>query len=351
MSTVDDEIWRRVRTLRFSGIGRAKNGQRKRTLEASLEQAEQLFLAGRIVGTSARPIVLFYGMSQLGRALAAAFADGDWELRGHGIRASATAGPLDRVTLEGRHGAFRVVSALLKSSTLEAPVQLGELWPLLPEARTFPLSSTSDDDPRPLSLRPLLMPIVRAGRYGGDSYSRIEGELDGLPASLLDGPDPRSAISSYLQRFPTLGAPDLPDELVVSRRPNAAFATRLGWRRHDTDPRVGPQAEVFVRSHGIQYLFASDGSVSVFPSLPGGEKMHPWMTWWAVLFALSVVARYEPARWQSIADVDKSAEAVALEHVLQAAHSVVPKAFYRIVGDREGWRGEARRGADDAGGA
>lgn len=48
------------------------------------------------------------------------------------------------------------------------------------------------------------------------------------------------------------------------------------------------------------------------------------MTWWALLYALSMVARYEPDVWVGLLDVDESQLAVPLEGVLEDALEVVP---------------------------
>ncbi len=47
--------------------------------------------------------------------------------------------------------------------------------------------------------------------------------------------------------------------------------------------------------------------------LPGaggtGQSMHPLMAWWAVLFTLSMLARYQPAEWAAHVDVDARQQA------------------------------------------
>lgn len=65
------QIWQQLRALRSQKVGRAARGDRQNTFNAALEQAEQLFAAGSTVGTATQPILLFYGLSQLGRAIVA----------------------------------------------------------------------------------------------------------------------------------------------------------------------------------------------------------------------------------------------------------------------------------------
>ena len=67
--------------------------QRRLLFSAALEQSEQQFLAARAVGVQSRPLNLLYGLSQAGRAVAAALtpeAD-DYQLKGHGISVESIA--------------------------------------------------------------------------------------------------------------------------------------------------------------------------------------------------------------------------------------------------------------------
>ena len=52
---------------------------------------------------------------------------------------------------------------------------------------------------------------------------------------------------------------------------------------------------------------------------------HPLVLWWAALWALSMLARYEPATWAGLLDVDSSRSAVPLEALLDDALNAVPE--------------------------
>jgi hypothetical protein len=52
--------------------------------------------------------------------------------------------------------------------------------------------------------------------------------------------------------------------------------------------------------------------------------LHPFLALWSVLLGLSSLARYEPAAWSKRTDIDKSAEANAVENLLNEAISSVP---------------------------
>jgi hypothetical protein len=62
-----------------------------------------------------------------------------------------------------------------------------------------------------------------------------------------------------------------------------------------------------------------------------GEEVNLLMTWWASLFALSALARYEPARWRAALDVESSALGVVLEDVLDTAQARVPTLLYEAL--------------------
>ncbi len=59
----------------------------------------------------------------------------------------------------------------------------------------------------------------------------------------------------------------------------------------------------------------------------GGDdrQLHPLLAWWAVLFALSMLARYQPGQWTAQIDVNRSKDAVAIEYLLDSALNVVPE--------------------------
>jgi hypothetical protein len=48
------------------------------------------------------------------------------------------------------------------------------------------------------------------------------------------------------------------------------------------------------------------------------------MAWWAVLYTLSMLARYEPATWVKLISVDDSEHAVPIERLLERAVNHLP---------------------------
>ncbi|MFI1176630.1 YaaC family protein [Streptomyces melanogenes] len=57
------------------------------------------------------------------------------------------------------------------------------------------------------------------------------------------------------------------------------------------------------------------------------RELHPLMAWWAVLYALSMLARYQPAVWGTLISVDASRHAVPavpIERLLERAINHLP---------------------------
>jgi hypothetical protein len=70
---ISDTSWQPIRALRAAPTGSAAaDHDRRATFVASLRQAEELAEAARVAGYAARPLPLFYCLSQAGRAIAAA---------------------------------------------------------------------------------------------------------------------------------------------------------------------------------------------------------------------------------------------------------------------------------------
>jgi hypothetical protein len=69
--------------------------------------------------------------------------------------------------------------------------------------------------------------------------------------------------------------------------------------------------------------------MSVFPTLDGrGLAAHPFILWWAVLYVLSRLARYEPRDWVQMIDVTRSPDAAAIEYLLSEALLALPEVAY-----------------------
>src|SRR5580704_8272456 len=94
---IDSDIDRpRVQALRASPPGLAANaGARRRVFGAALGQWDALLGASGAVVPAASPILLFYALSQAGRAVCAAYISGQpWRASGHGLRIGDPGNPI-----------------------------------------------------------------------------------------------------------------------------------------------------------------------------------------------------------------------------------------------------------------
>ena len=133
--------WREIQALRAEPTGEAaRDENRKKTFRSALRQAEELAEAADVVSYAAKPIPLFYALSQAGRAIAAACTPDPWVLRGHGLKCEPGANLLD-ATVEPNHtrAAFQKVTAAANSSILAGKTQIGALWAANPDLIGVPI--------------------------------------------------------------------------------------------------------------------------------------------------------------------------------------------------------------------
>lgn len=306
---------------------------------AALEQGQQFMQAAEMVGYATRPVQLFYGLSQLGRAVAAASthltdsldehprmgrgADENrgqaetWRLSGHGIttprlRERSRSG-LSAVMLQGQSGGTAPgVARAVGSAPLPADreVPLIELWAMLPEAQQVPLPGFAG--------KPLILPVTREHEQAWYDAANIP---DGPPVThiKLHGLC-EASLSDYLTWYPGLGEPRPPDEVRTGRE-----CIKMTWVANQND-YDNNWADWYGYGVSPKLSFMTyRGTECTVPVIAGmREPVHPITIWWSVLFTLSMLARYEPDTWSAFIDVDRSANASAIEHILDVALDAVP---------------------------
>lgn len=334
-ATPPDRSWQLLRSLRHSPPGRAGRGARKETFDAALEQSEQLFAAAAGAGPETRPLLVFYGLSQAGRAIAAASTaanGGDWALVGHGIRASgleeAGTSGLAAATVadHGGDGSFTRLARLLGAESLRSATPLGVLWPLLPELHRFPLPGAAaalplavdpvsawPDPPNAGTVRVRVRPLpVSVG-------APPAGDETDWEAGRRDWHAERRAVREFLDRYPGLQG--------------AGFVTAIGNPVGLTADGPGAFAAEFDLPGEGKSLAArtvvSRSDRWAYPSLHAtGRAQHPLLVWWALTYALSMLARYYPRVWARQVSISTSADAAAIEHLLSQSLVSLPELIH-----------------------
>jgi hypothetical protein len=303
------ESWGRIRAHRASPPGQAgHDDERRRFFQTALAQAEELWDAASVVGPAARPLPLFYCLSQAGRAISAAWVDGDdWQPTSHGLssRASPLTDPLSYSVKKTRDplGAFAMVADATGSATFNGSVTVAELWAsLLP----FPASGAIRAA-RPLILEPISLVV-------GTAEERV-----------MDLLRPTYCVLAFV-------APEQVDERL------AHYPTSTGYQIHGSRPTPLGRVEAIVSFPGengeLRPLFEiasptssgfSERKYAIRPRIGtgGGTPPSELMTLWALVYAFSQLARYHPDLWVTALDPDKSEIAVLLENGIDVAMNEV----------------------------
>jgi YaaC-like Protein len=166
--------------------------------------------AARSVGAFARPLPLFYALSQGGRAILAAHATKPWKARGHGLREVELKEPiLDSTIGPTRNGLFPRVCETLGTGPLTDSIELGAAWLAIPElAFTVP--------PAPPWTRALrVFPEDTEKTFGllhggGVLVVPYEHRADELPDALANYP---AADDARFARIPGAGLQSAPTPL------------------------------------------------------------------------------------------------------------------------------------------
>ena len=327
-TAAEQSIWNLIRETRSKRPGRAADEPKRAAVYgAALQQFEELMGAASSSGYAARPLPLFYAVSQAGRAIAAAWADQPWVLSGHGLKYEPGKTPLvSSVRPEpGPADSFSTVASAAGQGTLSAPVELGALWASLTDLY-------QQDLPQERWHRPLLV-LPRDEDFAGPDIgnwlrAQVTVEHTRFPDSPLfdydNGNDPRflETFATELAHFPTAEGwvPWRPQNLCLDRLEGLAWEVEIAWPT--------PSAEVAVRQAVLLEHVHEYRTRDVWwlrPSLnAAGDYLLPLMTWWALLYGLSMLARYRPADWMRALQVDKQSETVPLEAALNTALVAVP---------------------------
>jgi hypothetical protein len=313
--------FRDLRALRYDPPGRAKQGARHTTFQSALEQCEQFLAAARDAGYATRPVQLFYALSQAGRALVAAsprIGNNAWRVSGHGLTANTNAAAVADVTVTAtKAGLFPAVATALGVECLvpDEPAALRDLWALLPESIRVPLTPDA------------LLPVLMFSQAGWPEATEFSGaQICWIPGRVKDLYDDPARVQEHLSLYPALRDCTLqlsePLGKVQWSSPGLGLCLDVQWR--SGSPPLMLHDKRSLDDLGVVSYKAADDFV-VTPAIGSMQAgLHPFLALWAVLLGLSSLARYEPAAWSNMIDIDKSAEANAVENLLDEAMSSVP---------------------------
>jgi hypothetical protein len=306
---------------------------------SALEQAEELMRAAANVGPAASPLLFFYGVSQAGRAIAAARLDDPWRLSGHGLKAPAPVSVsrdlLRRVVRPGggqaskRRPSFAGVAEATGSEQLTAELELGAIWAAIPELMAPlpqpPLEDQAWRRPLPVFQPEYDHPALRVFSERGP----LELLVGGLPPDADPG-----ALLKQLTGYPTAEGvclsltQGLPENSIVRHlSPTGESLPKFRW------PNVPANArERALRLHGIAPDYRRLGTRLLLPRAGGKDALSPLMLWWLLLFVLSSIARYDPETWIGALAVNESELAVPIEAALEVADKALPELVLDALG-------------------
>jgi hypothetical protein len=279
---------------------------------AALTQFEELMSAAEGASVQTRPISLFYALSQASRSIAAAHLPKEWRLKGHGLRVTdLDSDELTGVKISSSPGkavsSFAGVAAATGSEALVGSVDPVELWSALPcLCQLIPVDQRTHQMPLGVQLLGDPMSNLHDFRWvvGGVAPLASEGAEEAL-TRYRHGSD--GELDSVQGLRPLTVLTDYGEGIQV-RWPNPD-RTYPGERRA-LETVAPPDAHA--------------GENWLRPILSDGSTLSDLVIWWALLYALSMLARYQSAAWSRTLDYDGSAWAAPLGELLRIGVEVVP---------------------------
>lgn len=313
---IDAETFFYIRRTRADPPGRAGEPERRATYGTALEQFEELLGAAETASPGVRPLPLFYAVSQAGRAIAAANLPDSWKLHGHGLSCKDLS-PESVLDLEievqskpaSKPDSFQGATVATESKLPTETMKLGALWMALPEVcRLIADMPGIDRWPEALLIEvpeDMTSPLFRFDRVAAQAISHRY---------------PEGGLVNELDKYP------YSEETTIQEVPGAGLS--VTWSRS------GPGLNVFWPTETHDLSGRLNTLDRIVPTAPGGGRwwrprvggaaMNDLMMWWALLFGLSMLARYEPAGWNAMLDLDRAPVSSHLVRMMDAAVDALP---------------------------
>lgn len=324
-----------IRATRSSPPGYAgENPERRGVYGAALAQFDELISAAESVGTATRPLPLFYALSQAGRAIAAAHAAGAWRLRAHGLSATELSHPLldtpivsDPLRGTGPDVADSpsALAAATGSDMFTGSVSIRELWASLPELcgllpekpQIRPLLLVPEGpDPENIRIRTdpsHLYGVIITDGSGEDLEELLHAHYPGTETARL-------LTNAHMQHALADHTPYGPGYLFRWPLTDASVTGRLSAL-----DRIAPAEDAGVTPDSLMFSTQSGFEARWLRPAVGGVALSPLLSWWTLLFGLSMLARYEPDAWISSLQYDSAVLAAPLAQLLQVGLERVPE--------------------------
>jgi hypothetical protein len=306
---IDSDLDRpRIQALRASPPGLAADpGARRRVFGAALGQWDALLGASALVVPAASPILLFYALSQAGRAVCAAYTSGQpWRAIGHGLSIGTPGKPIGETVVSpdgSNDSSFAMFCRALQAAPLSESTTLSALWAANQQLES--VDGLGGGYPPALGLN-----IIGSGDPSiPPTRARLASELaSSLPA---DRTDAAVELGRRLHDYPSAA-----NGLTVTV-PIGQSEVEIEWR----DPN-GKRLPISQVAPG---LGGPDSGGFLRPQLnPAGDTLPGLGLWWATLLALSSLARYHPEQWSDTLNRDKAATAIPIEEALNIGREILP---------------------------
>ena len=322
-----------LRARRANLIGKTRlqeSSSRRGAFSAAMTQYEELMKAAAVMGPASKAIALFYATSQAGMAIAAAHKADPWSFSSHGLKLVGVKGDIADIPIapdgDGKLGAFQIVSAATNSPPLRGPARFGALWSSLPDLQEIPLASETRD-PRALEIIPhstsggLAISMVGLSSAGGRKQIAEHRAAVIIQENFPSVDMIEAAVVDLLSAYPRARGCRV-DVTTYSEIRSGRWRVELAWPCQNRDQL--PDSEEFFKE--IAPIYRYNENYYLRPSVEGGDALPPsaLMTWWMILYALSMYSRYRPREWVKTLDVDSSKNAALIEYALELSLEVIP---------------------------
>lgn len=315
-----------IRASRAAPPGLAEQSERRLVYSSALVQFEELMVAARAASPQTLPLSLFYALSQAGRAIAAARLEGEWRLQGHGLKSTRLDSPdLREVRIEavpsakGRPDAFSAVSRAIGSEMPTAPLDLEQLWASLPVLEKLL--------PELEARKPLHAEVMGFGTSPLEDPTKVRATV--APLEAKEAESARKALRNYRCGA---GAEIYEQQHIapIHKMTGYGYGVAVWWPSGATEVHGH-----WLATERLAPLDLYSEQRWLRPLLGGGADIATLMTWWALLHACSMLARYEPAAWARALDYDSSYLAAPLAELLRVGVELIPSLVLESLFDEE----------------